>query len=426
MTARRPRRVSPDDFAVPPDPVAGALYDDRNQLADEVASVLRSLEGIGDDRIVASLWRMPDGGLGKFQWLEDLGAPIDIIAIRNAVKSKYGGGKYRLQIMVDKITKRNYEFHIAGDAKQNTPAGQPAVDTTNMFAMFLQMQAESRREQREMQQDMRREQMDYERRAEEARRDRNAALLQAATVVVPVLAPLLFNREKLSDVIALIRSNQPEPPGLKDQVETMVMIKKLLGDGDKEGFDPDNIVGSLARLAGPVIGAAGRALNGPRQDQAHPEGPSLDLAATSDGGLSLPPAKPPALAAGEPTSPLLAMLRPHVHYFFSTRIDPALAADAVVDIMLRQGVTQEDVNGLVAAFTLSPDWMADLASQGVDLRSDPEWANEFLSELVAAWTDRDRDGEPGTGGGGRVADPAGDAPPSAPGLTLDAHKADGA
>jgi hypothetical protein len=122
----------------------------------------------------------------------------------------------------------------------------------------------------------------------------------------------------------------------------------------------------------------------------------------------------------------LDLVKPHVAYFFNAHLDPGLAAEAIADIMQRADVAEEDVSGLVAAFSLSPDWLADLAAQGLDLRSDPEWANSFLRELVALWTDSDRDGDHSPGPGGSAPDPKDDAGAGAPGVKVNGHSRPGA
>jgi hypothetical protein len=286
--------------------------------------------------------------------------------------------------------------------------------------MMMMMQQQAQQQQQQARQDS----LDQQRWMTENQARRDAAMMQAATIIVPVLAPLLFGqREKLGDIVAMMNAGRPEPTSLKDQLETFVLVKKVMGDGEKpEGFDPDNIVGSLMRLAGPAASAVGKALGqrpAPGADQVEPAGDAgggyIDLPQPDAVQLRAPAPAP----GGRVRDPVVALIGPHVLYFYTARLDPGLAAEAVADIMQREGVTDGDLNGLVVAFGTSPDWKADLAAQGVDLRGDPAWADEFRDELVAAWTERDRDSDGVTGGTGGVADAQNDAPASAPGLALD-------
>ena len=419
---RRPRRMTVEDFVAPNDPVEMAAHTDRQALADELAEVYRSLEGVDENRITASLFRLPDGGLGKFQWLEDLSAPFDIQQIRAALKAKYGGGKYRLQIFVDKITRRNVEINIAGEAVKPAGAGGDSIAGNGVLAVMLQMQEAARREAS----DARREDFERRRLEQDRDRDRTTAMWTAIAAIAPVALPLLLNREKLTDLLALVNSNKQEPQSLKDQIETVVLLKKAFGDDKGGDFDPSDVVGSLARLAGPALAAAGRAIGGRGAPggQGPAEEPAYDMPPLP---LPQPAAAPPAAdrpagggegGAGQ-LPPLLQALKGDILYFYGRSHDPALAADALVDIMTRGGVTDEAVNGLVAAFGLSADWKADLAAAGLDLRGNPGWADDFLAELVDAWTNRERPGDASAGGAGGLADAADDAAPGAGGLALD-------
>lgn len=413
MTARRPR-MTPEMFV--PDPLADAQLAGQAGVAEQLSRVLESLQGFDQGSVMGYLYRKPPLGVGKFEFAERMVPPTDPGELLEGVKEKYGGGDYRLQVFAGGKTRGNCEFSVMGPPKPIVAPGAPPAAADPMaggglLAMMLNMQAESRRES-----------MDQQRFFMEQQQARTTALLQAAGIAIPVLAPLLFgNREKLADIIALMNANKPVPNNLKETVETITLVKGLFGDGDKPaGFDPDDMVGSIARLAGPMIGAAGRAFNGRGAPGGQGEEPPP---AFGDGTLQLPPPDPRAPAptpGAQPANPVLALIRPHVLYFYSASLDPGLAAEAVVDIMQRAGVGDGDLNDLVAAFTLAADWKGDLAAQGIDLRANPEWADDFLNELVAAWTDRDRHGDDTAGRGGGVGDAPSHAQPGQEGIALDA------
>lgn len=416
---RTAQRFTPDDFM--PDPIADALAADREGIADDFVELLKALDGIDDSRIYCSLYRMPDGGLGKFQWLEDLAWPFDVQTLRPGVKSKYGGGKYRLQTFVDKITKKNVEFSIAGETKQAGAPGGHAVGSTDMMGLFFQMQENARRDEASRRAD----ELAHQRLADERRRDRNAMLIQAAIGVAPIVAPLIMaNRDKLADTLAVIKAARPEGGNnsLKETLEVVGLVKKLFGDDKAAEFDPGDIAGSLARMAGPAlkgIASAFRPAGGAVEDADSGYAPEpLELPAPNPAPESRPAA--PAAPAAGPADPVLALIKPHVLYFFSAELDPQLAAEAIADIIERNGVSGEQINDLVAAFFASgPGWKDDLAGQGIDLRGNPQWADDFLAELVAQWSGGDADGGHRAGRAGSVADAGNDAATSAPGLADD-------
>lgn len=423
MTRPRRKPLTPEMF-MDPDPLATAVLTDTIGIAGDLEGFLEQLRAYDQSSIKAILFKKPlgkPGSLGKFDWLDEVPAPIDLAEVMAMLKAKYGGGDYRITVQAGGRPRKQIEFSIHGAAVGDDPA-KPAAAATGMddfMKMMLTQQNEQRREQHE-----------YTRRETE-RRDRaderrNELLLGIAGLAVPALIPVLSgaNREKLGDIIALINNSKSKESSLNETLETFVKIKALT-DGDKGGFDADNLVGSFAKLAGPLANAAGRAFGSGRRGEAAEE---EDPAPTGDGQLHLPsPAEQAAPTLHMPHAPVgsratghpvIELIRPHVLYFFSAHLDPGLAAEAIADIMEREGVTEDDVSGLVAAFATSADWKSDLAGQGLDLRAEPQWADDFLAELVGAWTERDRDGGREPGRGGRMADAADDAEVRAPGIDL--------
>jgi hypothetical protein len=424
------RRSGPPPAAGPLDPITEALVKDAQGVAGDLSDVFASLKGYEASQVYGVLYKKPEGVRigyqGKFQWIEDLAAPFDFTEIYSSLKARFGGGDYRMTIMAAGKLVKQHEFSIYGPALNlPTPgAREPANDAmkpADMLALMMTQAAEARREAQ-----------DQQRFFMEQQSARDARLMQTLGIVIPVVAPLLFGgREKLSDLVAMMAANRPPETNLKETVETFAALRSVFGGegGAAPGgldFNPDDIVGSIGRMAGPMLAAAGRAFNG-RGEPAPAQLPPPE----GDGLLHLPgPAaftlNPPAPAASGPRSPLLELVKPHVAYFFNAHLDPGLAAEAVSDIMARAQVTEADLNELVAAFTLSADWLADLAGQGLDLRSNPAWASDFLRELVAAWNDGHGDGGDSDGPGGRVADHAPDAGPGAARLAVNGDSRPGA
>jgi hypothetical protein len=425
MTRSRTRTGPPPAGAS--DPITEALIKDVQGLAGDLSDVFAALRGYDVSEIYGILFKKPDGVRigyqGKYQWIEDLTAPFDFTEIYTSLKARFGGGDYRMTIMCKGKTVKQHEFSIYGPSISLAAPGAPlpandAMKPGDMLALMMTQAAEARREAQ-----------DQQRFFMEQQSARDARLMNTLGIVIPILAPLLLgNREKLSDVVALMQSNKPDS-NLKETVETFAALKTLFGgEGGAPGgmdFNPDDLVGSIGRLAGPVLAAAGRAFNGreaPREPLALPEGDGLLHLPGPAAGFAPNPSPP----TGGPSSPVLDLVKPHVAYFFNAHLDPGLAAEAVSDIMVRAQVTEADLNALVAAFTLSADWLADLAGQGLDLRSDPAWASEFLRELVANWNDRHGDGDGSDGPGGRAGDDADDAGPRPARVALNGDSQPGA
>lgn len=422
----RARRTPLSDF-LPADPVNDAVIVDTMGLASELGDLLETLKAFDQSSIHAIAFKKPPEdtpGSKSFQLLGKYGSPVIIDEIVMDLKNKYGGGEYRITIMAGGKPRKQIEFPIFGEPIKPgiiKTANDPFGGGGDFFKMMMLQQAEQQRNALEM------TRLENERRDRAAERQ-NALIGTAIAAAMPALIPILAgsNREKLSDVIALMQSNKPEGSNLKELVETLVLLKGLTGDGDKEGFNPDDLVGSIARMGGPMLAAAGRAFNGrnggaPAGDvQPEPEPLYLPESALTPALTHTPPA-----AAAAPSNPLLALIKPHVLYFYSAQLPPGLAADGIVDIMDREGVDEGEVLGLVAAYTGSADWLADLADQGIDLRGHPDWANDFLRELIAAWSDPDGGGDGGTGAAGGHGHPDSDERPGAPGLNFDAREGEG-
>src|ERR1700743_253457 len=281
MTRPRPKPFSVDNF-MNPDPVGQAVLTDSLGIASELEALLASLAGIDESRIKGILFKKPNGiGETKYQIIEEIPAPIDFGEVMQSCKTRFGGGDYRLSIFADKKLRKQADFSIFGEPiKPNTSnsPNAPHVDPLagdRLIMLMMNQQAEARRDM-----------MDQQRFAMEQQSRRDTQLMQTLGLILPAALPLMFGgREKLGDLIAIMNSNKPENGGLKETVENLSAVKGLLENPDKTpAFDPDNMVQSLARLAGPTIAAAGRAFGSGRRGEAAAE----EAPAEGDGQLPLP------------------------------------------------------------------------------------------------------------------------------------------
>lgn len=435
MTGRRAPRPDPLAQFFTPDPMDAVVFRDTLGLAGDLETVLSALAPYDQSTIKGIIHRKPPGGLGKFEWVEAVAPPIDMAEIAGSLKARFGGGDYRLTLFAEGKTRKVIEFPIMADPsaalRPAIPANDQAAGGDRMMMMMMQMQDQARREQADRDEVHRREAREAQERAETRQAARDANLLGIAGIALPLLVPLFAgNKDKVQDQIALFTALKGDGNNLKDTAEMMLTFKKLFGDDKAPGFDPENIVASLGGMAGPMIAAAGRAFGAGRGGAAGQgeEAPSQLYLPEPDAPPALVLAAPPAAAPappGAPAHPLLALIGPHVLYFMNAGHDPALAAEAIADIMDRKGISDGDLIGLAALLKESADWKADLAAFGLDLTGHPEWADLFIGELLAAF-DLDGDGDSGTGGNGGEANAAPDAGAGARRVGDDANPGKGA
>ena len=390
-------------------PIDEAVREDRVGIAGTLTEVLDSLRDFDQGSIKGILYRKPRNGLGKYEWIEEIVPPFDINAMHAEMKDRFNGGDFQLRIFAEGRIRKNIDFSIAPDTTRLTPKPEDKKDSSDMmFGMFqlmsTQAQASSDRQMQMM--------MAMQQQARESS-DRSMQMMMA------MMTGLMGNQGKPTDLIPLFAAMQENKGGggMKEMVETMVALKTLVSPSEeKAGFDPEDMVGSLVKLAGPVAGAIGKGIgamtNRGQGSQTPPQGYEPNPAEP----LALPagpqqPALPPPLegpAGGPAASPLLNLIRPDILYFYQRGHDPAKAADSIYDVIeaaLVQGVITEDqLNDLVSSYALSEDWLSDLAAQGIDLRGNRAWADKLISELVAIHTgagELDLPGDDDSGGSPR-------------------------
>lgn len=404
--ARAPRRQSPQ-FQIDPEPgpLEEAVLTDQMNIADDLTGILEALQGYDQGSIKAVLYRKPSQGIGKYEWIEEIAPPFDLSAIFSELKERFGGGDFQLRIFAGGRIRKNVDFSIV---KEKAPLIAPASDKADNMTMmmFQMMMKQSEDASRQRADDMRDRQAAAER--------QTAMIVSLATAAIPAL---LGGREKTSDLMQAIAAFQPKNDGnpMKDALETLTLAKGLFepkGDGEKgAGFDADDIVGSVLKIAGPVAGAVGRAFTGRREAASNPVEVPRDDASQQlmlpQGG---PPYEGPINTHGKPQSPypILDLIRADVLFMFARNHDPQKAADVVYDTIEAAEVTEAEINDLVAAFAVSPDWLGELAAAGIDLRTRPEWANEFLQALVSIHGDVGGEHDDFGRGEGRTADLAPD------------------
>lgn len=385
-----PRTQRRDFIASMGDPLNKAMQEDRQNLADELKEVLNSLDQFDQSSIKGMLYRVPIPN-GKWDWIQDVFPPFDMSGIMHNLKEEIGGGDYVLKIMAEDKPRKNLWFSIHGP-KNSAPLMVNNTGDQNMslISLLLSQQAEARKDAQSRSEDMMKMFM----------------AMQAQTTAMMTAA--MGGREKVTDFLPLLAAMKGDGGGsMKETLDLLVTAKGLFGGegGDKDdapGFDADNMVGSLVKMAGPVASAIGRAM-GRGQAQPGPHPAALDYTGAEPeptAPLMMPgpapaPAIPPPVVPRDTIAgdgyggrfPVLEAVRDEVVLMFAKGYSPQTAAAAIYDRVVDLGVTEDQLGELVLAFTSSADVLGELAAAGIDLRSRPEWAAAFFEELVAAHND---------------------------------------
>jgi len=395
-----PRARNNSEAAETVDPVDEAMTEDRKGLAEELAGVLAGLEGIASETIRGLIYKIPQAN-GKFHYVRDVYPPFDPPEIMASLKEEYGGGDYQLRIMVDKKIRKNINFSILEN--RNAPLIAPAKsDSSDMIAILMQMNAASKSDMMQM--------MQMQMQMAQASQQSQMAMLTA------LLPAMMGNKEKTSELLtsfAALSQGGKDSGGMKEAIETLVAAKSLFsGDGgDKGGFDPDDsMVSNALKLAGPLLGGLARSVQerGAKQEtvQLLPQPGNPGVTHMPPQPVLMPPSipaniDPPNTDDAPSPFPVLDLIREDVLFFFRRGYDAEVAAENVLDILDKNQVEDEALTDVIAAFTVSANWIEDLAGYGIDLRANPVWANTFLSSLVTLYTaPRGEDDYSGGGTGG--------------------------
>jgi hypothetical protein len=397
------------------DPISETIKQDTQNIADELGAILDSVQGIDQGEIKGILFKIPRGG-GKFEWINDVYPPFNLSEIMEDLKGKYGGGDYRLSLMVKGKLRKNLQFSIAADPTRSNPLIADTRKNDDLFAMMMQMQQAS--SDRMMQ-------MMMAQNASQQQASQNS-MQMIATMMGAIIPAIAGGREKTSELLssfAAINGGKSEG-GFMEMLTAMKTAKDLftpaepglnLGDGE------DGIIQQGLKLAGSILPAITS-----RLPQPNAQAPQFQPGPIT---AALPPPMPPQVIGGAPIIetppapqvgtgrwPLLDLIREDVVFLFKRGHPPETAAELCLDVIEQAQVPQEEIFGLVAAFQVSPSWIDELASEGIDLRSNPEWANVFLTELVRLYTEDDGAGDDTSGGAGGETDHVDHGQPVASGI----------
>lgn len=388
------------------DPLDEVSREDAFATASDLSDVLENMRGYDAGSIKGILYRVPNGG-GKFENIETLRPPFNMDVLIEDLRERFGGGDFQLRMMVDGKpgVRKIVNFSIAKEKTALVTHGTKD-DNSSMVMMFQMMMKQSEDASRARAEDM---------------RDRQAASERQMTMIVglatAVIPAFLGGREKTSDLMQAVAAMRPPEKGggVLETLTIMKEAKELFGGQGEKSDDLGDIVKGMGGMIGPGVKAVADLMRG--RQQAPPQGAIADYGNATDAppltlGLPAPMAQETRVG-GTGQYPVLDLIRADVLYFFTRQIDPEKAADVIYDILEANEVTEADINGLVVAISADP--LEGLAAEGIDLRSRPEWGNEFLQFLISIHTDDNgEDDDRGRGDRGE-ADPSKDGANSAEG-----------
>lgn len=403
----------------PPRPFDTQQLEQEQEIASEVARIMEAIKAFDQDKVTASVYVKSGNGIGPWKWADDVGLPPDFPAMMQDMRERFGPGDYELRVTALGRIRANSPFSIA---KERTPppgstppaAAAAPMGMADILSMMMAQAAEARREA-----------ADQRREAADAAARSNALLIGMVTAVAPALIPVFTRREtptSTADMLALVTAMQAgkgDKTSLKDMVETLAVLKTLTepnapaGDRDEggSGFDLAEILGDGRRLVGPAVRALADMVTARPQAVAQVgDGQQGGQVQGASGQLTLS-----APGAAPSRYRVLDLVRTDVVYFFQRGFDPEKAADLVYDVIdanIEAGViTAGEINEIAAAFALSPTGLFDLAAEGIDLTSRPDWAAEFFQHLATIHNEATQDLGGGDGGAPDLANNGQPGPP---------------
>lgn len=385
-----PRRTSRTIIENEETPLDEAMREDQQRIASDLSAALESLGEFTDTGTTFKVFKLPRGS-GKFEWCFDITPPFNSSELMEELREKYGPGDYCIRVYVagQSGLKAQRNFSIAGiktpmvqhnsgsDLKDVLPLliGQMNSSKSDMMAM-MQMQMQMQQAAQQQQQ---------------------AATQQNTQMMLGLVTAMMGAREKPAELIAAFAPLMaPKSGGFGEVVEIIKAVKEL--GGNSSGGDDDSLMG-IAKMVAPAIPDLAKSIAGalPRRQQETQEVRILPQA----GNGATPPNASPQLAAPVEGGrfPLLAAIREDVLFYFRRGHDPEFAADGVYEVLEKAGLNENDLAPIVAAFLASPNWLDELAAEGIDLRENPVWAQQFLNSLIALYNGENDDPEREGGSG---------------------------
>lgn len=393
MSARR--RVITEDFDPPekPGPLAAVAEAEAARSADSVFDVLAGLDEFADQGASCKVFKLPG-----YQYCREIDPNDDVTAILDELRDEFGPGNYVVRVYVKgrkgQLAERG--FSIASTRKREEPKKDESFSEKLLLALVTGGGMGGKGSDSN-------ELVGAMMAAQTASADRQMTMM--TTLMATITAALSGNKSESTATLLTALGplmQQPKGAGFGEMIEHLAAARELFGGGSGGGGEDDGgVMGAVAKALAPSIpdiaaGFRDLAARG-RQEAATPV--QALPAMTPAGPRQVQPATVGLLAQ----FPLLAAIAPDVMFYFGRGLPPELAADGVFEVLAKMGVGETDLVPIVAAFSASENWVADLAAAGLDLTSNVGWANQFLENLLAIYQGEDDHRE----GGGRGAADAG-------------------
>lgn len=379
--ARAPRiTISPT-----PDEDDLALSEDRENEAKTLADTIDGLRALAGSDTKAIIYKIPHAN-GKFEQCFVMFPPIDTDALMTDLRARFGPGQYAARIMKNGKVFTTLHFAIAQELNNTPPIQQDVFGGSGGNGILALIMNQSNNQMQMMQAQMQAQAA--------AQANSTQMMVSMFTSIIPALTG---NKDTPAAMIsALAPFINKDDGGMKGAIETLAAAKGLFG-GSNEA-PAENLLDAAVKFAPAAMGALTAALEARGNTRALAAPAPFSAPQHSSAPISIPGSAPI-------TDPILQAIGPDIVFYAAREYLPADAASMVAQRLEDKGIGLDDVQSLVARIAATPSWLETLASEGVDVRAYPEWAQAFLVALHAELSDDpgDVDDSARSGGGGQDA-----------------------
>lgn len=388
--ARRRTQVIEEDL----DPVEGTLLEERQRQASSLSEALEGLDEFESTGASFKVYKMPRGGGTKYEWCMDIQPPFDSAELLTYIKDKWGPGDYCIRVYVSGPgggSKAQRNFSIAQELRVEKPQASD-LGMKEFLPLMLQMMQSNQAAQQQS--------ADRQMQMMLAMMTNNQqAMAQAQQAQATMLTAVLGSKEKPAEILASLAPFMPKEKatGFGEFAEMLKTAKELMGGNTEKDLTETLIDGAAKAL--PAL------MEGLRPPPQHVQLSDITRQPGGNGVSGRPMIEAPSMETPVNTRfPVLSLIRQDVLFYFTRGMEPDFAAEGIFEVLQKSNVTEADLAGVVIAFQSSANWLDDLAAEGIDLRTNPVWATEFLNGLVALYRGEDDHTGGSAGGSGHAHD----------------------
>lgn len=383
-----PRRIA-TAHDIEPDALSEAMTGDREKTAAELADTLEFLGGITDSAVKAIVYKLEKNG--KWGFVKELRPPIDSLDLMDELQKEWGPGEYPIRVMAGSRIMTTKSISIAGSKLDRT--GAPRQDNgmggSDIIRLMMDQSARSRDDQGDMFKMMIAMMQTSSQQTMQAMQHSSTQMLALVTAMLGQKESPTAMLSQLADINSKMGGGN-KAPTIMETVETLRVLKDFASPGEAEPKDFfDKAMGMLPMLmeGASKLMPAGLAGTGPGQPQTmvtSPPSPLIHHAPSMVENIDQPEQANEIM----PTNRVLALIKDDVLFYFKKQADPEFAAEGIVNTLVKHGVTQDELSGLIVQFQSSPNFLNDLAAQGIDVRSNAVWVNVTLGCIVQEYSER--------------------------------------